>query len=121
MSVYKKIFPVIACASILGACAQQEEMAAPIMAEPIYDKFGGVAGCSDGSTPSRGSSTPGTASTSTAAPTNPCMPPPDEGGCVEDSSTSTLECPPPGRGDDTIDREPDPSDSTDPTGAGTTG
>ena len=105
MPVLNKIFPVFACAAILGACAQQEEAPTPIAPEPIYDKYGAVVGCSDGT-----EATPGT-----AAPANPCEPP-DDGDCVEDSSTSTLECPPP-RGGDRPDRTPDPSTRPDPTGS----
>ena len=35
----------------LGACSQQEEQIR-IQSEPIFNKFGTVVGCSDGSTPS---------------------------------------------------------------------
>lgn len=60
----------------LGACAQQAEPVR-IQAEPVYNKFGEVSGCSDGSTPQHSGNT-GPAQGYDGGQYNPCYIPPEE-------------------------------------------
>ncbi|WP_170771090.1 hypothetical protein [Ruegeria lacuscaerulensis] len=122
MQVFSKVWTTAVCLTFVAACSQTEAPQ-PIQAEPIFNKYGDVIGCSDGSSPA------GTA-------TEPCVPPPPPPEGCDDSSvagTASVPCTPPGEERDPSDsstsgggRDPDggrdPSDSTstgdgrDPTG-----
>ncbi|WP_171323470.1 hypothetical protein [Halovulum dunhuangense] len=71
---------LLACGAFVAACSQPEPAPPPpvIQGEPIYDKFGGVTGCTSGVY------VPG------AAPQDQCLPPPDE--CTPNSTTAADPC-----------------------------
>lgn len=95
-----KVITFLCSASLLAACAQQEEPAPLVMsAEPVYNKMGDVVGCTDGRT-----YVPGT-----APAMNPCAPPSEE--CDPTLSSSDPNCLPSNRtdGGDSTGREPSQS------------
>ncbi len=98
MPDFSKILTATSCLFLVVGCTQNEEPQ-PIYPEPIYNKYGNVVGCSDGST----------VTGSTAD--NPCkkLPPPPDG-CDETSTPGTADdpcAPPPGE-----NRDPDDSSTT---------
>jgi len=94
----------------LGACAQQSEPVR-IQAEPIFNKFGEVTGCSDGRTPNQSTDSTGQTGIDQV---NPCLPPEEE--CVETSASSNYPCLPLRPGDDDDPQRPTGTPNS-PTGA----
>ena len=103
----------ITCATIaafvLGACAQQEEPADPVIqGQPIYNKFGSeIIGCEEGVY------IPG------AAPQEQCLPPDDDCDPTFDSTGQQIPCPPPPP--NRIDRDDGSTTGRNPTGGQTPG
>ena len=106
------ILSLAALGAAVAACSQPEPMEPPVIrGEPIFDKFGGITGCTDGVY------VPG------AAPQDQCLPPSDDcepGTTV--SSAAAQPCPPPRMPRDPgRDPEPQRDPQRDPTGASTAG
>lgn len=84
-----KVITFLCAATVLAACAQQEEPAPMVVSsEPVFNKMGDVVGCTDGRT-----YVPGTAPMQ-----DPCAPPDDD--CDPTmGSAAPGNCPPPQRDD----------------------